>query len=155
MNTFAKRLKYARERKELTQAQLARLIGLKFQSAVGNWESGARKQPRNILALSAALGVRPEWLESGSGAMLVADQPPSPVDAYEEIARVLGDMLIVGADKAEILALIKVKHAQSLAYQEAIQRQLNIGKPASAQQTAHIRRAPRLDPSGRPVKNGN
>jgi transcriptional regulator with XRE-family HTH domain len=48
MNTFAKRLKYARERKELIQAQLARLIGLKFQSAVGNWESGARKQPRSI-----------------------------------------------------------------------------------------------------------
>lgn len=155
MDTFAKRLKYARERKELTQAQLAHLIGLKFQSAVGNWETGARKQPRNILALAAALGVRPEWLESGSGAMLIADQPHFPVDAFEEIARILNGMLIVGSDKAEIMALIKTKHAQSLAYQDAIQRQLNIGKPASAQQTAHIKRAPRIDLSGKPVKNGN
>jgi phage repressor protein C with HTH and peptisase S24 domain len=68
MESLAKRLMYARTRRGLSQAELAKLATVS-QGTIGNIESGARKRPREILAIAQALDVRPEWLQDGQGQM--------------------------------------------------------------------------------------
>lgn len=67
MNTIGQRIKERREELGLKQAELAKLAGFKSTGAIGNYESGTRSAPRNLLGLSRALKVRPEWLETGKG----------------------------------------------------------------------------------------
>jgi transcriptional regulator with XRE-family HTH domain len=66
VNTFAERLKSARLAVGLSQTELARLAKIST-GAIGNYEAGTRDNPRELFALSAALGVNPEWLQSGRG----------------------------------------------------------------------------------------
>lgn len=63
---IASRLSEARKDKGLSQAELAKKAGVK-QGTIGNIEAGLRKQPRELLAISKALDVRPEWLLTGKG----------------------------------------------------------------------------------------
>lgn len=67
VTTFPERLKDAREKLGISQAELARRIGLKSTGSVGNWEAGTRAMPRELVALAAELKVRPEWLRYGKG----------------------------------------------------------------------------------------
>jgi transcriptional regulator with XRE-family HTH domain len=64
VNTIAFRLKSARDEASLTQQELADKAGVS-QGTVANIESGARKNPRELLAIAKAVGVYPEWLKSG------------------------------------------------------------------------------------------
>ena len=64
LDTLAGRFAFARTRLGLTQAQVAKLAGV-GQSAIGNIESGDRKQPRKVSAFAKALAVPIEWLEEG------------------------------------------------------------------------------------------
>ena len=64
MNTLAERLKIAREKKGMSQAQLAELIGLSQQS-VAKIENGDTLQPRKIKDIAKALGVPQKWLQLG------------------------------------------------------------------------------------------
>lgn len=69
LTTFGKRLAYARVLRGFkAQEDLAKAVGI-TQAAIGNFESGQRKKPRDIVRLAAALKVRPEWLEFGEGPM--------------------------------------------------------------------------------------
>lgn len=68
VNTIAERLKLAREAAGLTQPELANKAGVS-QGTIGNIEAGLRKRPRDLLSIAAALGVAPEWLETGKGLM--------------------------------------------------------------------------------------
>lgn len=68
MNTLRQRLKAARDEAGLTQPELAARAGV-AQSTIGNIEAGTRKRPRELLSIAAALGVNPEWLETGDGPM--------------------------------------------------------------------------------------
>ncbi|MBU2774298.1 helix-turn-helix transcriptional regulator [Acidithiobacillus ferrooxidans] len=67
MNTFSERVKYARERLGLSQEALAQLLGIS-QPGVYRMERSS-KSSRNLLALASILGVRPEWLQNGTGEM--------------------------------------------------------------------------------------
>ena len=51
-------MKQAREAAGLTQPQLAKKAGVS-PGTIGNIESGTRKQPRELLAIAAALRVTP------------------------------------------------------------------------------------------------
>ncbi|EPK7527343.1 XRE family transcriptional regulator [Klebsiella variicola] len=64
MNTLAERLKIAREKKRMSQAQLADLIGLSQQS-VAKIENGDTLQPRKIKEIAKALDVSQKWLQLG------------------------------------------------------------------------------------------
>lgn len=64
MNTLAERLKIAREKKGMSQAQLADLIGLSQQS-VAKIENGDTLQPRKIKEIAKALDVSQKWLQLG------------------------------------------------------------------------------------------
>lgn len=67
---FAKRLEKARERRNLTQTELAKMLGVSPQS-VQQWEAGGT-MPRHkrIDTLADKLGVRAQWLIFGQGDML-------------------------------------------------------------------------------------
>lgn len=82
MNTFADRLRLARQRLDWTQKQLAQASGLS-QSAIGNYESGQRFTSRALLRLAHALQVTPEWLENGRGATAY---PPAPYPVEDSAA---------------------------------------------------------------------
>lgn len=62
--TIAERLTDAREKEGLSQAELASRAGVS-QGTIGNIESGARKNPRELLAIARVLNVEPEWLKTG------------------------------------------------------------------------------------------
>lgn len=70
LSTVGKRISYAREVRGIASQQaLADLVGVS-QSTIGNLEADTRKRPRNLLKLAEALGVNPEWLETGEGPMI-------------------------------------------------------------------------------------
>lgn len=64
LTTLAARFRYARERRGLTQAELAK-AAMTSQQVVQNIESGKSKKPRKIEALARVLEVSPAWLQFG------------------------------------------------------------------------------------------
>lgn len=66
MKNLAERLTWAREQKGLTQAALAKLVGVS-QSTIGNLESGLRQSARKIANIALALDVDALWLAEGRG----------------------------------------------------------------------------------------
>lgn len=87
VKTLADRCAWARARLSLTQGELAKRAKV-TQSTIGNIESGARKAPRNLLAIARALQVRPEWLQDGEGPV---DLPGVPPMTDEKPIRQAGD----------------------------------------------------------------
>lgn len=66
LDTLAKRVKFVRQEKKLTQAQLGEMIGAD-PSVIGNLERRNGKSSSYTEALATALGVNLSWLMSGSG----------------------------------------------------------------------------------------
>lgn len=64
MNSFSERLKTARINQDLSQAQLAKMVGVS-QASIAALESGINKSTKNLLDISKALKVSPEWLYNG------------------------------------------------------------------------------------------
>lgn len=81
MNSFAERLRRARDIRQLTQAELARATGIS-QSAIANYENGNRKTTKHIFRLAHVLQVAPVWLADGIGSMDVTLSDPSPAGGY-------------------------------------------------------------------------
>ncbi|WP_028838575.1 helix-turn-helix domain-containing protein [Thermomonas fusca] len=82
MDSLGIRIRVARRRKNMTQADLAAALGVS-RSAVGNWEGCAKTVPEcvHLLGIAAATGVSCDWLISGNGepcsAMCGAARDPS------------------------------------------------------------------------------
>ncbi|AXF75539.1 helix-turn-helix transcriptional regulator [Erwinia tracheiphila] len=68
MKTLAERLKLARKEKGLSQKSLGESIGIS-QAAIQKIEVGKAKETTKLTEIAKSLGVRPEWLSSGSGPM--------------------------------------------------------------------------------------
>ena len=110
VNEIGKRVRARRNAMNLTQAQLAARAGI-TQGAVGNFETGARQNPRALLALARALAVSPQWLESGRGSPDDPSPPPAPsaaedhpvAYAVEVLAHALDAMETPGRDQVEQL----------------------------------------------------
>lgn len=66
MTTLAERLTSLMTDKGLSQAELARMTGLK-QPSIFKIVSGQTLNPKNILEIATALGVNPHWLKTGEG----------------------------------------------------------------------------------------
>lgn len=66
VKTIGERIKWARERADLTQQQLADKAKVS-QGTIGNLESGIRGRPRALLDIAAALELNPAWVETGRG----------------------------------------------------------------------------------------
>ena len=65
MNTIGERIKSRRIELDLSQAELAQKSGMST-GAIGNYESETR-EPKKTMALSKALEVNRDWLETGKG----------------------------------------------------------------------------------------
>jgi phage repressor protein C with HTH and peptisase S24 domain len=100
MRTLAERLIWARDRKGLTQAALAKLSGVS-QGTIGNLESGLRQSARKIANIADAMGVDALWLAEGKGQPGVAKFDPNSIEdngalIAERIARARSDAVIAG-----------------------------------------------------------
>lgn len=69
LSTLAQRVKYLREKQELSQQQLAEMIGAD-QSVIGNLERRNSQKSKYSLQLANAFGVNLEWLVTGQGVMM-------------------------------------------------------------------------------------
>lgn len=66
MTTLSERLTALMDDKGLSQAELARMIGVK-QPSIFKILSGQTLNPKNILEIATALNVDPHWLKTGEG----------------------------------------------------------------------------------------
>lgn len=80
MKSFAERLRFARNLRGQTQAQLARACRVS-QGAIANYESGARQAAKIIFRLAAVLRVSAIWLAEGTGP-IEFDAPALTAGAY-------------------------------------------------------------------------
>lgn len=76
--TLGERMRIAREKRGMTQRELAREVGVSSQ-AISLIENGTSKglRPENLIAVCDALRIRPRWLAIGKGPMQ---------DDYEELS---------------------------------------------------------------------
>jgi len=122
MSTLAERLTIAIAGAGLTQAELARRVGISPPS-VNGWFSGKAKFLRgeNLLAAAKALGVNENWLATGRGQMLAADDGSRPSNSVASNATPPGyvrfnlfeggagmGMGVVNQDYPEVLQTIEV-----------------------------------------------
>lgn len=68
MDSLGIRIRVARRRKNMTQADLAAALGVS-RSAVGNWEGAGKTVPdaSHLIGIAVATGVSCDWLISGGG----------------------------------------------------------------------------------------
>lgn len=64
LNTLSDRVKFARQRLNISQAHLAHMIGVS-QGTIGHIESGRNKGSKWVVAIAKALNVTVEWLLYG------------------------------------------------------------------------------------------
>ncbi|MDE8556091.1 helix-turn-helix domain-containing protein [Pantoea vagans] len=64
MRKISERVKARRNELNLSQCELARIVGMKQQSLQAI-EAGITKRPRRLLELASALGCEPGWLLFG------------------------------------------------------------------------------------------
>ncbi|MEO5376877.1 MAG: helix-turn-helix domain-containing protein [Magnetococcus sp. DMHC-6] len=70
MSTVGERIRWRRKALGMSQAELGRLSGYgSGQSAIREIEAGRSRRPTNLVNIAAILGVSPEWLSLGEGAM--------------------------------------------------------------------------------------
>ena len=69
---FKDRLKRARKKAGLTQAQLADLVGIK-QASISEIERGLTRHSGHVIKIAQVCGVEPIWLAHGTGAMTRAE----------------------------------------------------------------------------------
>jgi len=74
MENFGKRLKQKRKAKNLTQGQLAQLLGMEKHNAVSNWENDIAKPSADDLEkLSEILETSTDWLLKGEEKYSIPD----------------------------------------------------------------------------------
>lgn len=102
MYTLADRLKWARQKAELSQEELGKKAGVS-QSTIGNLEAGTRNSARRLPQIAAVLGVNALWLAEGRGRPNASAGRPMVYDeaiaSASESARAVIDA-VLKADKA-------------------------------------------------------
>ena len=74
MSTLSERLEQAMKEANVSQSELATYVGIK-QPSVNAWISGKTKkiEGMNLIRASECLGISPEWLATGRGAVRAAE----------------------------------------------------------------------------------
>lgn len=114
MMTLADRIKKIRKAKNLKQAELGEILGVK-EATVTSWETGARNPAESVLvAMCREFNVNEEWLNTGEGDMF------KPVTRSEKIATFAGDLMKDESDSfrrqlVEVLADLDEKEWEVLA----------------------------------------
>ena len=121
---YKDRIKAARKHAQLTQVELAKLVGID-QTSISDLERGKSQSSSYNARIAAACGINPLWLEDGSGDMVKIDftrgHDPlhATLDAEEEIKRRMSGQALNPATSdsdaketaaAKVLEMLK-KHA--------------------------------------------
>jgi transcriptional regulator with XRE-family HTH domain len=145
--TFAQRLRKAREIKGLSQAELARRLGLKAQ-AIQYLESDENNAlgSRHTARLAQELGVDAVWLGSGSGPMQPSGAP-APVAVVTSPADLLKAIRELRPELRDALGLI-VRELAAARRPAATPRTFSLGaaearaeQPQARQRTRRVRSA--------------
>ena len=115
LDTLGKRVKYFREQKKLSQAQLANMVLSKDKntgelrpidpSVIGNIENRDSKKSQHTAGLAKALGVSMEWLATGEGEPVqtaVRDEPKKDVVSEDSAF----DYVVIGGSTDYPLVLV-------------------------------------------------
>ncbi|UGA37916.1 helix-turn-helix domain-containing protein [Chromobacterium haemolyticum] len=109
MNTYGERVRARRQELGLSQSELAKLIGAKHQSTIGNIEN-RNGSSRHTLELSKALRVRYEWLETGEGEKELPEAKDTILLKEATLQDILTEVERRGAgDSARLLAELVLK----------------------------------------------
>ena len=104
--TIGKRLSKARKKLDLTQLDIAHLIGL-TKGQISRIESGKSRLANTVaLAIEHKLGIRKDWLYTGKGKMLIK--------SYEKLERELAQTKKAVSDLEVDLANLPEKHKMIL-----------------------------------------
>lgn len=113
MNTYGDRVRARRIELGLSQAELAKLIGAKNQSTIGNIENRPGAS-RYTMKLSHALKVRYEWLETGLGPKELPEEEAPILLNAATLPEILQEIERRGAsDSAKLLAELILKNHQN------------------------------------------
>ena len=94
MDTLAKRLRHAREDRDLTQTGLAKLAGVS-QGTIGNIEAGIRGGLQSLAPIAMALQINYLWLRDGNGEM----NSSTPTDGLPLSRELLDHLATVAPDE--------------------------------------------------------
>jgi transcriptional regulator with XRE-family HTH domain len=114
VKTVGERIAWARKKRGLTQAQLAKAAGVS-QSAIGSYEKGHREKPRELVAIAGALRVFPQWLDEGKGSW-DADIAGVPAPTEAELALLIDFRDMPKNDQDELVAEIRLRAERGRAY---------------------------------------
>lgn len=97
VSALSLRIRKARSAAALSQAELARRVGVK-RSAVTQWEhpTGTRPSVDHLIEISMHTHTLFEWLATGRGARLAGDVEAAPAVMVEEYARDADESLALG-----------------------------------------------------------
>jgi transcriptional regulator with XRE-family HTH domain len=104
LETLAARVRWARERLQLSQAALAKRAGCS-QGMIGNLETGTRDKPRDPFRLATALEVSALWLYENKG-----DWRPSAVGNQQQ-----GGVALVKTEDELLRRVVKMIETYRLA----------------------------------------
>ena len=92
MKTFAERLKYARNRAQLSQESLANKAGV-TKGAISQWENSTSSgcKIETLFALADALMVDARWLATGHGAPETTTELPHHLQAGKALDKLPAD----------------------------------------------------------------
>lgn len=82
--TLGERLKFAREKRGLTQQELADMVNMS-QPSLYNVEGGRNRGTTKVVELSIALDISPIWLQLGIGNMENSKEEPVPVSLKDSV----------------------------------------------------------------------
>ena len=111
MNGRGERIRAERVRRKWRQEDLARKAGVS-RGLIGDLENGRNRDTTRILDIARALGVTPQWLETGKGNKMppaTTDQPYLSADSIEDVAE---QMLSKGPDEVWQLVQLLLKTAR-------------------------------------------
>ncbi len=138
LTTLAGRVKWARKKRELSQAALAKAAGVS-QGTIGNVESGERKKPRELVSIARALRVFPAWLDTARGDWDASAAPESIFDALTEDEKELLENFrsLMDEDRDELRAEIEHRAEKIRTHMEKVLSR--VGIPPRAPRTAAAR----------------
>ena len=118
MSDLAFRIRQARRRAVLSQAQLGAATGVQ-RSAVAQWErrNGSRPTSLNLSRIAIATGAQFEWLATGRGRMLIDEEE----GAAESAALMLRVHAHDEVEERVLLALRRLEYWQTIVIAEMVE----------------------------------
>jgi transcriptional regulator with XRE-family HTH domain len=143
VKSLGDRLKEKREELGLSQGELAKRAGVS-QGTIGNLEAGIRKTARALVSIAKALGVSPEWLQTGHGGHAAPAGGGVVLVEGEAERQLLADLAeLLPEHREQIMAEIHQRAEEMRRHAAYVLQKAGVSAPApDARVAKHIRPAP-------------